>query len=183
MASSQQYSAVLTRHPDSHSNAVHSIEARLVRACTGSLTVTYVIEGDLDRVRVPQPRTSRIADRLWQHTCCEIFISTNLPAYHEFNFAPSGEWAAYAFERYREGAPLMNDALDPRVTVRRNERTLQLDAAVDLVGLSSTHSHAPLLIAVSAIIEDDEGLSYWALEHPHGKPDFHHLDAFALVLE
>lgn len=66
------------------------------------LTVTYAIEGDLERVRIPAARAPRIADRLWQHTCCEIFVSRHgFPAYHEFNFAPSGEWAAYAFERYR----------------------------------------------------------------------------------
>jgi hypothetical protein len=33
-------------------------------------------------------------------------------------------------------------------------------------------------------MEDAGGvLSYWALDHPAGKPDFHHPDAFALQLE
>jgi len=37
--------------------------------------------------------------------------------------------------------------------------------------------------ALSAVIEDDDGaFSYWALRHPPGKPDFHHPDAFALML-
>jgi hypothetical protein len=41
-----------------------------------------------------------------------------------------------------------------------------------------------LQLAFSAIIEDDQGvLSYWALTHPPGRPDFHHPDAFALELE
>ncbi|MGZ5141850.1 MAG: hypothetical protein ACXWCX_28980, partial [Burkholderiales bacterium] len=140
MASSQQYSARLTCHPGTRSAAVRSIEARLSRSQNGILAVRYVVSGDLDRVRVPPPRTPRIADRLWQHTCCEIFISKNLPAYHEFNFSPSGEWASYAFERYREGAPLMNDALEPRVTVRRNADTLELDVLIHLARLSPMHS-------------------------------------------
>jgi hypothetical protein len=39
----------------------------------------------------------------------------------------------------------------------------------------------PLQLALSAVIEDDRGtLSYWALKHPSGKPDFHHPEAFAL---
>jgi hypothetical protein len=34
------------------------------------------------------------------------------------------------------------------------------------------------------VIEDADGsLSYWALAHPPGRPDFHHTEAFALDLE
>jgi hypothetical protein len=184
MPSSQQYSASLACHPDTRSTAVRSIEARISRSQDGILAVSYVVSGDLDRVRVPPPRAPRIADRLWQHTCCEIFISKNPPAYYEFNFSPSGEWASYAFERYREGASLMSDLLDPRVTVRRTTETLELDALIDLARLSPVHSQGQLGLALSAVIEDDEGgLSYWALAHPRGKPDFHHPDAFALELQ
>jgi hypothetical protein len=33
------------------------------------------------------------------------------------------------------------------------------------------------------VIEETNGrLSYWALAHPPGKPDFHHSDCFALEL-
>jgi len=36
---------------------------------------------------------------------------------------------------------------------------------------------------LSAVIEATDGsLSYWALEHPADKPDFHHPDSFALEL-
>jgi hypothetical protein len=38
-----------------------------------------------------------------------------------------------------------------------------------------------LRLGLSAVIEDIDGrLSYWALKHPPGKPDFHHPDSFAL---
>jgi hypothetical protein len=41
-----------------------------------------------------------------------------------------------------------------------------------------------LQLALSAVVEDEQGLlSYWALKHPPGRPDFHHPDAFALELE
>jgi hypothetical protein len=34
------------------------------------------------------------------------------------------------------------------------------------------------------VIEEIDGaLSYWALRHAPGKPDFHHRDAFALELD
>ena len=42
----------------------------------------------------------------------------------------------------------------------------------------------PLRLGLSAVVEDVDGiLSYWALRHPSGKPDFHHTDAFALQLD
>ena len=151
----------------------------------GMLAVTYILEGDLDRVRVPAPRPPRIADRLWQHTCCELFITRpGQRAYHEFNFAPSGEWAAYAFERYRDGARLADDALNPQVAVRSATEKLELDAALPLDRLSPLHARTALSLALSAVVEARDGsLSYWALGHPSGKPDFHHADAFALVLD
>jgi hypothetical protein len=38
--------------------------------------------------------------------------------------------------------------------------------------------------AVSAVIEQHDGaISYWALAHPAGKPDFHHRDGFVLKLQ
>jgi hypothetical protein len=123
-------------------------------------------------------------DRLWQHTCFEVFISVEgHSAYHEFNCAPSGEWAAYAFRRYREGAPLADDELAPSIIVRSAGDGLALDAIVRLDRLPTTEPHAPLQLALSAVVEEKDGaLSYWALKHPPGKPDFHHPDAFALEL-
>ena len=106
------------------------------------------------------------------------------PGYHEFNFAPSGEWAAYAFAKYRDGTPLADEALQPDIAVRSHAGRFELDAAVALDRLSAVHPKAPLALALSAVVEDEHGgLSYWAIKHPPGKPDFHHPDAFALELE
>jgi hypothetical protein len=177
-------SVTLTCHAETRSDAVRSIDVRVCRMEGGKLTVTYILAGDLDRVRIPTPQPLRIADRLWEHTCCEIFIRCeDLPAYHEFNFAPSGEWAAYAFVRYREGAPLIDEALHPHVTVRSAGGKLELDAVIRLDRLSPMHAHARLSLALSAVVEDSDGrLSYWALAHRPGKPDFHHPGAFAVVI-
>ena len=39
-------------------------------------------------------------------------------------------------------------------------------------------------VGLSAVIEEQGGvLSYWALRHPPGKPDFHHRDSFAMELD
>jgi hypothetical protein len=104
--------------------------------------------------------------------------------YYEFNFAPSAEWAAYHFQRYREGTPLADDIPAPKITVRTVADGLDLDAAVRLDRLPIPQPGECLQLALSAVIEDKSGvLSYWALKHPPGKPDFHHPDAFALDLE
>lgn len=181
------HTVTLNYHPETPTDTVRGISAHARRQPGGNLAVTFVLEGDLDRLRVPAPRTPRIASRLWQHTCCEIFIAcTGLPAYYEFNLSPSGEWAAYAFDGYR--SPRAGEShtvgLAPQVAVRSVASKLELDAVIRLDRLSALHPGAPLSLALSAVVEDSNGvLSYWALRHPPGKPDFHHSKAFALVME
>jgi hypothetical protein len=164
---------------------VRSVGASVLREAGGALAITYSIEGDLARVRVPPPRLPRITHGLWQHTCCECFVALEgRPGYHEFNFAPSGECAAYAFVKYREGVPIEDEALNPRIAVRPAAERLELDASIPLDRLSDLHPRRKLGLAVSVVVEDDEGvLSYWALKHPAGKADFHHPESFVLKLE
>jgi hypothetical protein len=172
-------SAALERHPAVACAALRGIEATVARAADGRLRVVYVLEGEIDQLRIPQPGAARIAERLWQHTCCEIFIARKgLPSYHEFNLSPSGEWAAYAFARYRKGALLADAALDPCIAVKRGAERLELAAVIPF------ETEGKLLVGLSAVVEDQEGtLSYWALRHAAGKPDFHHPDAFAMELD
>lgn len=151
----------------------------MARSADGRLKVVYVLEGEIDRLRIPPPRPPRIAERLWQHTCCEIFIArTDLRSYHELNLSPSGEWAAYAFARYRKGALLADPALDPHIVVNRSADRLELAALIPL------RQEGKLQIGLAAVVEGDDGtLSYWALKHAPGTPDFHHPEAFALELD
>jgi len=102
------------------------------------------------------------------------------PGYREFNFSPSGEWAVYAFPGYRDGSEL-DVELTPGIVVRPTGGRLELDAEICRKFLPPGR---PLRLGLSAVVEDADGvLSYWALRHPPGKPDFHHTDAFALPLE
>ena len=42
----------------------------------------------------------------------------------------------------------------------------------------------PLRLGLCAVIEEESGvLSYWALKHRPGRPDFHHPDGFVLEIE
>ena len=101
------------------------------------------------------------------------------PGYREFNFSPSGEWAVYAFRGYREGGELDVEPA-PGIAVQRKGDRLELYAQIRADILPPGR---PLRLALSAVVEDADGtLSYWALRHLPGKPDFHHTDAFALQL-
>jgi hypothetical protein len=147
--------------------------------------VRYVIAADFSRLRIPRPRPKAIAEQLWQHTCCELFVRRRgVAAYHEFNFAPSGEWAAYSFETYRNAQHLMGVSIEPGVELRTTAEALELDAAIRLDRLSAGHVRDALALSVTAVIEESDGrFSYWAVAHPSGKPDFHHHDAFALSFD
>ena len=71
----------------------------------------------------------------------------------------------------------MDEKLDPRITVRSSGEKLELDAFIRV-------DRAVLSLALAAVVEDEHGaLSYWALKHPPGRPDFHHPDAFAAELD
>jgi hypothetical protein len=144
------------------------------------LTVAYVVHGTIDRLRVPVAGAPRRAHGLWRHTCFEVFLATQAsPGYYEFNFSPSRQWAAYAFRAYRDGLALENDLLDPMIAVRRRADALELDAHVRLDQLPGIPKRGSLRLGLSAVLEEARGrLSYWALGHAPGKPDFHSPDSF-----
>lgn len=175
----------LTCHPWTPAGVVRSIAAEVRRSPQGALAITFRLAGDAAALRIPEPAPPRFAMQLWEHTCFELFIGVDgVAAYHEFNLAPSGAWAAFEFARYREVTALGDKALAPRIAVRRPSGRLELDATVALDRLSPAHRGAALRLALAAVVEDRDGaLSYWALQHPPGKPDFHDGAAFALRLD
>ena len=142
--------------------------------------LTFCLVGDISALRIPEPRSPRRVDDLWQHTCFEVFVMAgDGPEYLEFNFSPSGEWAMYSFRGYRDAVALENE-LSQAIAVRHSMDRLELDSEIT-PGLLP--SGGPLRLGLSAVVEDADGeLSFWALRHPPGKPDFHHTDAFALQL-
>jgi hypothetical protein len=172
----------LVPHASTPPRAVR-LGARAARTAS-ELRLGWRLDGDVARVRLPPPGAPRRGDRLWGHTCFEAFVGADgEPAYVELNVSPSLEWAAYAFVRRREGGTVLDAALEPRLR-RRTAGALELDAAVPLAALAPSFARAVLRVGLSAVVEHDDGaLSYWALRHAPGAPDFHHPDAFALRLE
>ncbi|MDX2166617.1 MAG: DOMON-like domain-containing protein [Deltaproteobacteria bacterium] len=150
-----------------------------------TLRLEYVLQADLDRLLIAPAGAVRLGSDLFRHTCCEAFIGlADGAAYDELNFSPSRQWAMHRFRAYRDGGPVEAPEWSPTLEVRTQGDTLTLRAGVPLAALSPAFPTAPLRLALSAVLEARDGtLSYWALRHPAGRPDFHHHASFAVTLE
>jgi hypothetical protein len=170
----------LTHHPDTPCDAVAAISVDIDRPSPDTLRLHYLLEGDLDWLKIPLPSPPpERADRLWEHSCFEAFVRVREEiGYCELNFSPSGAWAAYRFESYR--ARLSHVDLAPaEIASEVAGRTVMLTAIVrpdldpDLVWE----------VGLATIVEDVTGeRSFFALVHPPGEPDFHHRDCFVVDL-
>jgi hypothetical protein len=169
-------------HSTVPSPTLHSVDANVSCNATHGLSVTYLLAANTGQVRIPSLAIPRSANGLWRHTCFEAFVGfKDRPAYYEFNFSPSREWAAYAFRGYRDGGPLETEELAPVISIRKTSDVLELNAVVQLGRLPLHQPGIVIKLGLSAVIEETDGkLSYWALSHPAEKPDFHHADSFAL---
>ncbi|NVO15764.1 MAG: DOMON-like domain-containing protein [Rhodoplanes sp.] len=171
----------LRRHPDSPNAAATDVTVEVARPAAGRLLLTWIVTGAITAIRIPPPETPARADELWRHTCFEAFVRAPPgSAYYEFNFSPSTCWAAYRFDFYRSGMRVADEIGAPLIEAQSRADGWVLQAALELDRLSALPCDAPLHLGLSAVIEDTNGrLSYWALAHPPGKPDFHHADGFA----
>lgn len=178
----------LLPHPDSAAGPVRQLEATAGYGPDGALRLTWRLAGDLSRLRVPPVAAPGQADELWRHTCFEAFVADpHSSGYLELNFSPSGQWAAYGFRSYRTGMAPLPLKKPPAARWRQaaDELTLAVDFRMDdLPGPPGPRPPVAVRVALAAVIEDQQGtLSYWALRHPAGKPDFHHAEAFVLTAE
>lgn len=169
--------AYLACHPDTPSRAVRSIEVSGSRGHSGFVTLRYHIMGDIGSLKIPPSAEPHRADGLWTTTCCELFArDQGEDAYREFNFSPSGQWAAYSFTGYREGMT-QADIWAPGISTSMSDDALILDVTFISPRLG------PQMVGACAVIEEGDGAkSFWALTHPPGKPDFHHPACFAFEL-
>ncbi|HEX8570630.1 MAG TPA: DOMON-like domain-containing protein [Caulobacteraceae bacterium] len=174
----------LHRHPQSSGGEAFRVEVDVTRQRPGQLLLRYLVTGPQTDLRLPPAAAPQRTDELWRHTCFEAFVRTpEGDAYYEFNLAPSCGWAAYRFEDYRSGMAPADTLPPPALTGRREDERFELDAVVDVDAVAELPARSPWRVGISAVLEDSEGrISYWALAHPAGKPDFHHLDGFVLEL-
>ncbi len=171
-------------HPQSTSPAVTAIDVELIRE-NNALALHFCLSGDIEHLTIPPREISERRDNLWRHTCFEAFIGVpTRPEYLELNFSPATHWAAYRFCDYRHGQTNAVN-IDPPMIETQTEPG-RFEMVVSLKNVSPAPDLKDDLqwrIGLSAVIEETQGgLSYWALNHPPGKPDFHHSDCFALQL-
>ena len=174
--------APLTCHADTPCSSVSGLRAAVHWQEGRSLAVKFRIKGTPSRWRLPDPAQCERTDGLWQTTCFELFIGIgDTSRYYEFNLSVSGQWAAYAFESYREGMTPLHLPATPVIGSALFADSLVLKTVLDLNAIELRA--VPIRLGLSAVIEEADGQkSCWALRHPPGKPDFHHKDCFALNL-
>jgi hypothetical protein len=170
----------LKLHPDSPGSGASSIVVEVQRSHARTLMLSYGVDVALGALRLPARAQAARTDGLWRRTCLEAFVRPPAgEAYYELNFSPSTQWAAYRLDGYRRGiSPAQIPS--PQIEVRSGDDGLELAAALDLGPLADLPAGAPWRLGLSAVIEAADGrMSYWALAHPPGQPDFHHPDCFA----
>jgi hypothetical protein len=156
-----------------------------VRAVTASISATaqgceaeFVLDGHMPGIVLPAAAAPERRDNLWQTTCFEIFWQPlGAKAYREFNLSPSGQWAAYDFDSFREG---MRDAPVEAIAIAcsQDEAGLVLRASI------AADLPDPAQVALNAVVELTDGTKQcWALAFPPGKPEFHSEANRALIVE
>lgn len=167
----------LTPHPSAPPKDIEGVSVSVERD-DRTLNLIFGVDADPATLVLPAPAKPYRTDRLWESTCFELFIRGAGNSYSEFNFAPSSQWAAYAFDEHREGMrPLAVDE-PPSIWFTNEGNGILLGARISLLGMP-----ARAQIGLSAIIHEQDGTkSYWALAHPDGPPDFHHDACFAASL-
>ena len=151
-------------------------------ALLGAVATTNIwfgVSAPIGRFVIPQAEDPGRSDGLWQATCFEAFLKAEgQGAYREWNFAPSGDWAAYDFSAYRENMAEAEVASPPYIRIEDNLTWWALGTTIG-VDAGKTWN-----LGLSAILEEKDGSkSYWALAHAAAdKPDFHAPDCFAAKL-
>ena len=173
---------LLKPHRDSEAALLDRLEVEIVRTAPLLWHFRFGGAGDMTRIRFPTLDTSSRRDGLWKRTCAEFFLMDPGGSYCEFNFSPSTQWAAYRFDSYRSGMKELDLKSEPRIDFTLMPDSFALSAVVDLTGLFEPQAQN-LRMGLASVIEDANGrISYWALTHPPGKPDFHHADSFVGLL-
>ena len=155
----------LYRHPDAPAGAIQSVEAELERMEGGAVAV-FRVRGDISKLVIPPPAEPARADELWRTTCFELFVSGEDAAYREYNFSPSGQWAAYEFDDYRSGMRSIDARIETELFNENNDFQFTAEMRDEFPD--------PAHVGLTAVIEETDGaVRYWSTAFAPGKPDFH----------
>ncbi len=164
----------LIPHPGTTVATLQSIDAAVWQD-DGRWHFRYLLEGTAD-LRLPDPEEPGRADGLWKATCAEAFVGLPRGAYLEFNFSPSGQWAAYRFDGPRQR--MREEPAEVEVCLDFGQEWAAIEAAVRCTALEPG-----LTLGMAAVVEEQGGIkSYWALRHGDGPPNFHERACFTGLL-
>lgn len=171
-----QINMSLTHHTSNSLRLNNRAEVKLLLS-NKKIKLIFSLDNLNNKLLIPPAKTPAQRDNLWQHLCCEAFIGiVDQPEYLEFNFSPSGEWAAYQFSDYRKRIE-WNNPTPPEIHTTRTKLALLLETTIRLDTLPAIFQNQPLEIGISTVLEDkDHNLAYLALAHSQNKPDFHRRD-------
>ncbi|MBM5812667.1 MAG: DOMON-like domain-containing protein [Gammaproteobacteria bacterium] len=175
-----QASAELICHPAIARQAVRRVGAEIGWDPQGhGLRLSFVVGGAPGELRFPPPGPAVRRDDLWRETCFELFLRPPAgTAYREFNFAPSGAWAAWTFADRRSGRRDLELPAAPAITCRYDVAQWQVEIRLPLA------PEPALRAGLSAVLQERDGeLSYWALAHGGPRQDFHDPATQTLLLE
>ena len=164
-------------HPAFMPQAVESVAVRWGAVGTGRVMLRWRVDGG-QKLLVPPRRSPARADDLWKTTCFELFLAFEGGRYREFNFSPSGQWAAWDFSGYRSRTGDYTPVAIPSISADSGHRVFTTTVFIDAAELAG--ARAASLTAV--LQEKDKRLSYWAARHPDLNPDFHNPACFVIPL-
>ena len=146
------------------------------------LSLEYRLDGTAKIIIPSQEAFPTRQYNLWSHTCFEFFLGLkDSPKYWEFNLAPAGNWNVFYLSNYRQdlAQELAFETLPFAVLPQQD--SLQLDLKLDLSNIVTAQQC--LEVGITTVIEDQQQqLSYWALNHPGQQADFHCRDSFLIDL-
>jgi hypothetical protein len=199
--------AFLRPHPAAASTTDRALEVRLTADERG-VELRYLWFGPSAAIRWPEGASGaenrphrkpglhgERRDFLWHHTCGEWFIGkAGSPGYIEFNFSPSGHWAAHRFADYRQSlGDLVWKGSPPEIEFSLEAQRAELRARVPWAALASLESGSvrEWQLGLSCVVERNVGVSppgtasaetleYWAVNHPRPQPEFHDRRGFSV---
>jgi hypothetical protein len=144
----------------------------------GMIDIEFLISGKLRGLSWPDNGTEPQREHgLWEHTCFEFFIgSVASTSYHEVNLSPSGNWNCFSFTDVREGMKESETLTLRTFDSHKSDQNANLRATLDFKRLRPDS----LRIGISAVIEMNTRLHYYALSHGE-TPDFHARQHHALM--
>ena len=105
----------LVPHPDSLPREIPNVSVTYLSRGAGNWVLDFIVDAPPTSLCLPEAARPQRADGLWERTCFELFLrDPESGAYLEFNFSPSGQWAAYRFDGYRAGRRDL-DVAEPRI--------------------------------------------------------------------